>query len=122
MDLNLYFYRTETPSTKEGVSILKKWKESLFLDILNQHTALKLEKMHNFIYENYNNRNEIKNSKNIIYFIYDIFFEMYERNNSLDVIKLVKNFDNFMFEHKDIFFSDDEELIMLYLNIFIETN
>ena len=118
---SLYFYRAKTPSTTEGVLALKRWKEDLMLDLPNQHIALKLESMHNFIYNNFHNRKELRNSKRIINFIYDLFFEVYARNNYLNVVHFVKSFDRFISDHKHVFFSYDEEKIILYLNIFIET-
>ena len=121
IDSNLYFYRVKTPSTKEGVLALKKWKEDLLLDLPNQHIALKLESMHNYIYNNFHNRKELRNSKRVINFIYDLFFEIYGRNNHVNEIFLVKSFDRFISDHKHVFFSYDEEKIILYLNIFIET-
>jgi hypothetical protein len=121
IDDNLYFYRAKTPSTKEGVLALQRWKEDLFLDLPNQHVALKLQSMHNFIYDNFYNRKEIRNSKRVINFIYDLFFELYSRNNYLNEIYLVKCFDRFISDHKHVLFSYDEEKIVLYLNIFIET-
>jgi hypothetical protein len=121
IDENLYFYRTKTPSTKEGVLALQRWKEDLFLDLPNEHVALKLQSMHNFIYNNFYNRKEIRNSKRVINFIYDLFFELYSRNNYLNEIYLVKSFDRFISDHKHVLFSYDEEKIVLYLNIFIET-
>ena len=120
IDSNLYFYRVKTPSTKEGVLALKKWKEDLLLDLPNQHIALKLESMHNYIYNNFHNRKELRNSKRVINFIYDLFFEIYGRNNHVNEIFLVKSFDRFISDHKHVFFSYDEEKIILYLNIFIE--
>lgn len=116
-----YFYRTKTPSTNEGVSALKRWKEDLLLDLPNEHVALKLESMHNFIYNNFFDRKQIKNSKRVINFIYDLFFHLYERNNHLNEVNLVKSFDKFISDHKHVFFSYDEQKINLYLNIFIET-
>jgi hypothetical protein len=121
IDSNLYFYRAKTPSTKEGVLALKKWKEDLLLDLPNQHVALKLQSMHQFIYDNFYNRAVFKNIKRVINFIYDLFFEIYGRNNYVNEIYLVKYFDRFISEHKRIFYSYDEEMIILYLNIFIET-
>jgi len=121
IDSNLYFYRVKTPSTKEGVLALKKWKEDLLLDLPNQHIALKLESMHNYIYNNFHNRKELRNSKRVINFIYDLFFELYSRNNLINEIYFVKSFDRFISDHKHVFFSYDEEKIILYLNIFIET-
>jgi hypothetical protein len=121
IDDNLYFYRTKTPSTTEGVLALQKWKEDLFLDLPNQHVALKLQSMHNYIYNNFYNRKELRNSKRIINFIYDLFFELYSRNNYLNEIYLVKSFDRFISDHKHVLYTYDEEKIVLYLNIFIET-
>jgi hypothetical protein len=121
IDDNLYFYRTKTPSTKEGVLALQRWKEDLLLDLPNQHVALKLQSMHNYIYDNFYNRKELRNSKRVINFIYDLFFELYSRNNYLNEIYLVKCFDRFISDHKHIFFAFDNEKITLYLNIFIET-
>ena len=121
IDNSLYFYRTKTPSTTEGVFALQKWKEDLMLDLPNQHVALKLESMHNFIYNNFHNRKELRNSKRVINFIYDLFFELYCRNNYLNEIYLVKSFDRFISDHKHVFFAFDNEKIVLYLNIFIET-
>lgn len=121
IDNNLYFYRAKTPSTKEGVLALKKWKEDLLLDLPNQHVALKLESMHQFIYDNFYNRAVFKNIKRVISFIYDLFFEIYSRNNYVNEIYLVKYFDRFISDHKRIFYGHDEEMIILYLNIFIET-
>jgi hypothetical protein len=118
---NLYFYRAKTPSTTEGVLALQKWKKDLLLDLPNQHVALKLESMHNYIYDNYYNRKELRNSKRVINFIYDLFFELYGRNNYINEIYLVKSFDRFISDHKHVLFSYDEEKIVLYLNIFIET-
>ena len=120
-DDNLYFYRTKTPSTTEGVLALQRWKEDLFLDLPNQHIALKLQSMHNYIYDNFYNRKEIRNSKRVINFIYDLFFELYSRNNCLNEIYLVKSFDRFISDHKHVLYSYDEEKVVLYLNIFIET-
>ncbi len=116
-----YFYRVKTPSTKEGVSAINKWKEELHLDLANEHIALKLNSMHQFIYDNFYNRRVIKNSKRVINFIYDLFFELYGRNNHINEIYLVNKFDDFISNHKHVFFSFDEEKIILYLNIFIET-
>jgi hypothetical protein len=121
IDNNLYFFRTKTPSTTEGVLALQRWKEDLLLDLPNQHIALKLESMHNFIYNNFYDRRELRNSKRIINFIYDLFFEIYGRNNQVNEVYLVKSFDRFISDHKHVFFSHDEEKIILYLNIFIET-
>jgi hypothetical protein len=121
IDDNLYFYRTKTPSTTEGVLALQRWKEDLFLDLPNQHIALKLQSMHNYIYDNFYNRKELRNSKRVINFIYDLFFELYSRNNYLNEIFLVKSFDRFISDHKHVLYSYDEEKIVLYLNIFIET-
>jgi hypothetical protein len=121
IDNNLYFYRTKTPSTTEGVLALQRWKEDLFLDLPNQHIALKLQSMHNYIYDNFYNRKELRNSKRVINFIYDLFFELYSRNNYLNEIYLVKSFDRFISDHKHVLFSYEEEKIVLYLNIFIET-
>ena len=121
IDKNLYFYRVKTPSTKEGVLALKRWKEDLLLDLPNQHVALKLESMHNFIYNNFYNRKEFRNSKRIINFIYDLFFEIYGRNNYINEIYLAKCFDRFISDNKHVFYSHNEEMIILYLNIFIET-
>ena len=121
IDNNLYFFRTKTPSTIEGVLALQRWKEDLLLDLPNQHIALKLESMHNFIYNNFYDRRELRNSKRIINFIYDLFFEIYGRNNQVNEVYLVKSFDRFISDHKHVFFSHDEEKIILYLNIFIET-
>ena len=121
IDNNLYFYRAKTPSTKEGVLALQRWKEDLLLDLPNQHIALKLESMHNYIYNNFHNRRELRNSKRVTNFVYDLFFELYGRNNYLNEIHLVKSFDRFISDHKHVFFSYDEEKIILYLNIFIET-
>ena len=121
IDDNLYFYRTKTPSTKEGVLALQRWKEDLYLDLPNQHVALKLQSMHNYIYDNFYNRKELRNSKRVINFIYDLFFELYSRNNYLNEIFLVKSFDRFISDHKHVLYSYDEEKIVLYLNIFIET-
>jgi hypothetical protein len=121
IDDNLYFYRTKTPSTTEGVLALKRWKEDLYLDLPNQHVALKLQSMHNYIYDNFYNRKELRNSKRVINFIYDLFFELYGRNNYLNEIYLVKSFDRFISDHKHVLYSYDEEKIVLYLNIFIET-
>ena len=121
IDDNLYFYRAKTPSTTEGVLALQKWKEDLFLDLPNQHVALKLQSMHNYIYDNFYNRKELRNSKRIINFIYDLFFELYSRNNYLNEIYLVKSFDRFISDHKHVLYTYDEEKIVLYLNIFIET-
>jgi hypothetical protein len=121
IDENLYFYRTKTPSTTEGVLALQRWKEDLFLDLPNQHIALKLQSMHNYIYDNFYNRKELRNSKRVINFIYDLFFELYSRNNYLNEIFLVKSFDRFISDHKHVLYSYDEEKILLYLNIFIET-
>jgi hypothetical protein len=118
---NAYFYRKKTPSTKEGVFALQKWKEDLMLDLPNEHIALKLESMHNFIYDNFYNRKEIRNSKRLINFVYDLFFELYARNNYLNEIYFVKSFDRFISDHKHVFFAFDNEKIVLYLNIFIET-
>jgi hypothetical protein len=118
---NLYYYRVKTPSTKEGVLALNKWKQALLLDLPNQHVALKLESMHNFISKNFHNRKELRNSKRVINFIYDLFFELYGRNNHLNEIYLVKSFDRFISDHKHVLYSHDEEKIILYLNIFIET-
>ena len=105
---NFYFYRVKTPSTTEGVLALKRWKEDLMLDLPNQHIALKLESMHNFIYDNFHNRKELRNSKRIINFIYDLFFEVYGRNNHINVVHFVKSFDRFISDHKHVFFSYDE--------------
>ena len=66
IDDNLYFYRTITPSTTEGVIALQRWKEDLLLDLPNQHVALKLESMHNFIQFHFYNRKIIKNVKRVI--------------------------------------------------------
>ena len=121
IDNNLYFYRAKTPSTKEGVLALKRWKEDLLLDLPNQHVALKLQSMHQFIYDNFYNRAVFKNVKRVISFIYDLFFEIYGRNNYINEIYLVKSFDRFISDHKHIFYGYDEEMIILYLNIFIET-
>ena len=121
IDNNLYFFRAKTPSTAEGVLALQRWKEDLLLDLPNQHVALKLESMHNYIYNNFYNRRELRNSKRIINFIYDLFFEIYGRNNYINEIYLVKSFDRFISDHKHVFFGLDEEKIILYLNIFIET-
>ena len=121
IDNNLYFYRANTPSTKEGVLALKRWKQNLLLDLPNQHIALKLESMHNFIYDNFYNRKELRNSKRVINFIYDLFFEIYGRNNYVNEIYLVKSFDRFISDNKHVFYSYNEEMIILYLNIFIET-
>lgn len=121
IDNNLYFFRAKTPSTAEGVLALQRWKEDLLLDLPNQHVALKLESMHNYIYNNFYNRKELRNSKRIINFIYDLFFEIYGRNNYINEIYLVKSFDRFISDHKHVFFGLDEEKIILYLNIFIET-
>ena len=121
IDNNLYFYRANTPSTKEGVLALKRWKQDLLLDLPNQHIALKLESMHNFIYDNFYNRKELRNSKRVINFIYDLFFEIYGRNNYVNEIYLVKSFDRFISDNKHVFYSYNEEMIILYLNIFIET-
>ena len=121
IDITQYFYRANTPSTTEGVIALQKWKEDLMVDLPNEHIALKLESMHNFIYNNFHNRKEIRNSKRLINFIYDLFFELYVRNNHIDEIDLVKNFDSFISKHKHIFYAFDEEMIILYLNIFIES-
>ena len=121
IDNNFYFYRTKTHSSKEGVLALQKWKEDLLLDLPTQHVALKLKSMHEFIYNNFYNRKELRNSKRIINFIYDLFFELYGRNNYINEIYLVKSFDRFISDHKHVFFSHDEEKIILYLNIFIET-
>lgn len=121
IDNNIYYYRVKTPSTKEGVFALQKWKEDLHLELQNEHIALKLDSMHNYIYNNFYNRSEIRNSKRVISFIYDLFFELYCRNNYLNEIYLVKSFDRFISDHKHVFFSYDEEKIILYLNIFIET-
>jgi hypothetical protein len=121
IDNNLYFYRTNTPSTKEGVLALKRWKQDLLLDLPNQHIALKLESMHNFIYDNFYNRKELRNSKRVINFIYDLFFEIYGRNNYVNEIYLVKSFDRFISDNKHVFYSYNEEMIILYLNVFIET-
>lgn len=121
MYAEIYFYRTKTPSTNEGVSALKRWKEDLLLDLPNEHVALKLESMHNFIYNNFFDRKQIKNSKRVINFIYDLFFVLYPRNNHLNEVNLVKSFDKFISDHKHVFFSYDEQKINLYLNIFIET-
>ena len=121
IDDNLYFYRTKTPSTTEGVLALQRWKEDLFLDLPNQHIALKLQSMHNYIYDNFYNRKELRNSKRVINFIYDLYFELYSRNNYLNEIFLVKSFDRFISDHKHVLYSYDEEKIVLYLNIFIET-
>jgi hypothetical protein len=103
---NLYFYRAKTPSTTEGVLALQKWKKDLLLDLPNQHVALKLESMHNYIYDNYYNRKELRNSKRVINFIYDLFFELYGRNNYINEIYLVKSFDRFISDHKHVFFSN----------------
>ena len=73
---NFYFYRVKTPSTTEGVLALQRWKEDLLLDLPNEHVALKLQSMHTFIYENFYNKNIIKNSKRVINFIYDLFFAL----------------------------------------------
>lgn len=116
-----YFYRVKTPSTTEGVSAINRWKKDLMLDLPNQHVALKLESMHNYIYNNFYNRKELRNSKRVINFIYDLFFELYCRNNHINEIYLVKSFDRFISDHKHVFFSIDEEKIVLYLNIFIDT-
>ena len=121
IDDNLYFYRTKTPSTTEGVIALQRWKEDLMLDLPNEHIALKLESMHNYIYNNFHNRKELRNSKRLINFIYDLFFEVYGRNNHINEIYLVKSFDRFISDHKHVFFAFDIEKIVLYLNIFIET-
>jgi hypothetical protein len=121
IDENLYFYRTKTPSTTEGVFALQKWKEDLHLELENEHIALKLQSMHNYIYDNFYNRKELRNSKRVINFIYDLFFELYSRNNYLNEIYLVKSFDRFISDHKHVLYSYDEEKIVLYLNIFIET-
>ena len=121
IDNNLYFYRAKTPSTIEGVLALQRWREDLLLDLPSEHVALKLESMHNFIYNNFHNRKELRNSKRVISFIYDLFFEIYARNNHINEIYLVKSFDRFISDHKHVFFSYDEEKIILYLNIFIET-
>ena len=121
IDNNIYYYRTKTPSTKEGVFLINKWKEDLCLDLPTEHVALKLESMHNFINDNFYNRKEIKNSKRVISFIYDLFFELYCRNNQINEINLVKCFDEFISEHKHVLYSYDEEKIILYLNIFIES-
>ena len=121
MQDNLYFYRAKAPSTVEGVLALQRWKEDLMLDLPNQHIALKLESMHNFIYNNFYNRKELRNSKRLINFIYDLFFELYGRNNYINEIYFVKSFDRFISDHKHVFFGLDEEKIILYLNIFIET-
>ena len=118
---NIYYYRTKTPSTKEGVFLINKWKEDLHLELPTEHVALKLESMHNFINNNFYNRKEIKNSKRVISFIYDLFFELYYRNNHINEITLVKKFDEFITKNKHVLFSYDEEKIILYLNIFIET-
>ena len=118
---NLYFYRAKTPSTTEGVLALQRWKKDLLLDLPNQHVALKLESMHNYIYNNFYNRKELRNSKRVINFIYDLFFELYGRNNYINEIYLVKSFDRFISDNKHVLFSYDEEKIILYLNIFIET-
>ena len=118
---NRYYFRVKTPSTTEGVLALQRWKEDLLLDLPNEHVALKLQSMHTFIYENFYNKNIIKNSKRVINFIYDLFFELYYRNNHINEIYLVKSFDRFISDHKHVFFSYDEEKIILYLNIFIET-
>jgi hypothetical protein len=118
---NAYFYRQKTPSTIEGVFALQKWKEDLMLDLPNEHIALKLESMHNFIYDNFYNRKELRNSKRLINFIYDLFFELYGRNNYINEIYFVKSFDRFISDHKHVFFAFDNEKIILYLNIFIET-
>lgn len=121
IDINHYFYRANTPSTTEGVLALQRWKEDLLLDLPNQHVALKLESMHNFIQFHFYNRKIIKNVKRVINFIYDLFFELYCRNNHIDEVDLVKNFDRFISKHKHVFYAYDEEKIILYLNIFIET-
>jgi len=121
IDDNLYFYRTKTPSTKEGVLALQRWKEDLHLELQNEHIALKLDSMHNYIYDNFYNRKELRNSKRVINFIYDLFFELYSRNNYLNEIYLVKSFDRFISDHKHVLYTYEEEKIVLYLNIFIET-
>jgi hypothetical protein len=121
IDNNQYFYRAKTPSTTEGVFALQRWKKDLLLDLPNQHVALKLESMHNFIQLHFYNRNIIKNIKRLLNFIYDLFFELYGRNNFVDEIDLVKNFDRFISKHKHIFYAFNEEMIILYLNIFIES-
>jgi hypothetical protein len=118
---NYYFYRVKTPSTKEGVLALTRWKEDLLLELENEHIALKLESMHNYIYTNFYDRKLIKNARRLINFIYDLFFELYTRNNFIDEIKLVKSFDRFISDHKHVLYSYDEEKVILYLNIFIET-
>jgi hypothetical protein len=118
---NLYFYRAKTPSTKEGVLALQRWKEDLLLDLPNQHVALKLESMHNYIYNNFYNRKELRNSKRVINFIYDLFFEIYARNNYVNEIYLAKSFDRFISDNKHVFYSYNQEMIILYLNVFIET-
>jgi len=121
IDINQYYFRVKTPSTTEGVLALQRWKQDLLLHLETEHVALKLQSMHNFIQFHFYNRNIIKNSKRVINFIYDLFFELYGRNNYIDEIDLVKNFDRFISKHKNIFYSYDEEMIVLYLNIFIET-
>ncbi len=121
IDTNQYFYRAKTPSTKEGVLALQRWKEDLMLDLPNQHVALKLQSMHQYIYDNFYNRKLIKNARRLINFIYDLFFELYGRNNFINEIKLVFKFDEFISKHKRVLYGYDEELIILYLNIFIET-
>ena len=108
-------------SITNGINILNKWNNELFLSIDNEHLVLKLENLHNFIYNNYYNRKELKNSKRLINFIYDLFFEIYGRNNLINEVILVKSFDSFISKHKHVFYSYNEEMIILYLNIFIET-
>jgi len=121
IDNNIYYYRVKMPSTKEGVFALDRWKKDLHLDLPTEHVALKLEMMHNFIQLHFFNRKIIKNVKRVINFIYDLFFELYTRNNYIDEVDLVKNFDRFISNHKHVFYAYDEEKIILYLNIFIET-
>ena len=96
-------------------------EEDLILDLTNQHVALKLQSMHQFIYDNFYIRKIIRNAKRLINFIYDIFFELYGRNNHINEIRLVKKFDDFISNHKRVLYGYDEEMIILYLNIFIET-
>lgn len=102
-------------------NVLNKWVDLLDDPFITHNLANKLENLYNFVYTNYYDRKQIKNVKIITSQCFELFIAVYQRNNLVDEITYLKKFDNFINNHKNVFYTFDLEKIILYMNIFIET-
>lgn len=111
----------QQPKTVHNQFLVNKYKDMLETEYLTENFVIKFDNLTEFVKTNYKNLKTFKNSKIFIHFIFDVFIALYEQNNHIDEIKFACKFDKFIGNNKHIFYRFDEEMKILYLNIFIET-